>query len=326
MGIQIEIDYSWFIVFALVFVLLAFQLFPAFFGLNSTLSLLLGLLTTILFFASVLTHELSHSVVANRNNVPIKKIILFIFGGMASLSKEPTNPKVEFKIAIAGPITSLVLAALFIGLAWPLQYVLFPLAAAFEYLAIINFALAIFNLIPGYPLDGGRLFRAALWKKFGNLLKATKYAARGGVLVGYLLIVYGIFQLLVFGSLFGLIWLSFIGYFLITAARESVLQTVLTYTLHKVKVSELMSTKPLTVPTTMSVAELASKIFLDKKLLSVLVVEKNRVVGLISVDEVRKLSADNLSAVTVSEVMHRLAKQELLTENTPALKALQAMS
>lgn len=325
-GIQIEIDYSWFIIFALVFAALAFQFFPIVFNFSTLVSVILGLVTTLLFFTSVLIHELAHSIIANRNGVTIKKIILFIFGGMASLTSEPKKPGVEFRIALAGPMTSLVLAALFLGLAWLVQFVYFPLAAALEYLALINFVLAIFNLVPGYPLDGGRLLRAALWKKFGDIIRATRIAANAGVVVGYLLVLFGVFELLAFGSLFGLLWFGFIGFFLISAARESVLQTVLSQALAKVKVHDLMSKEALTAPANSQLVSVVDDIFLERKKESVLVTKLNKVTGLLSLEMVRRLPAQKVQGLKVEQVMHQLDRQEFLSPNMPALRALEAMS
>lgn len=225
-GVRIELDYSWFIIFFLIFFSLSFQYFPALYSFSTVVNVALGLGTTILFFASVLVHELAHSVVSNRSGLPIKKIILFIFGGVASLSREPCKPGVELKIAIAGPATSFILSGFFYLSATVIAPLSLPVTVAFHYLSIINFVLAAFNLVPGYPLDGGRILRSLLWMRM-SLERATVIAARAGMTVGFLLIAYGVFQLLYLGSLFGLIWLSLIGYFLITVARDSVTQTLL---------------------------------------------------------------------------------------------------
>ena len=324
-GIRIEIDYSWFLVFALVFYSLGFEFYPQVYGFQLSTSIWLGLFTTLLFFSSVLLHELAHSVVANRNGVVIKKIILFIFGGVASLTQEPKKPGVEFRIAAAGPLTSIILGGLFFGL----SLLVFPLSVtigvALQYLGIINWSLAVFNLVPGYPLDGGRLLRAALWKKFG-LERATTIAARFGVGVGYLIVLYGIAQLILFGNLLGLVWFGFIGFFLISAARESVLQVLLMAALNKVRVRDLLSPNPVVVDATSSVRKLVEDIMLGLKQQGSLVRAGNQIVGTVDVERVRRLPVKDLGRVPVSRVMYHLKAGELLKTSLSAARALQIMA
>jgi Zn-dependent protease/predicted transcriptional regulator len=325
LGIQIEIDYSWFIIVALVFFSLGFQFFPLVYGFSTSLSLALGALTTLLFFTSVLLHELSHSVVANRNGVRIKKIILFIFGGVASLTQEPTKPGVEFRIAIAGPLMSLLLSALFFAVGYFLPDTLFPLAVALQYLSVINLALALFNLIPGYPLDGGRLLRALLWHKL-NLERATIIASRVGVVVGYLIIAYGVFQFLYLGSVLGLIWFAFIGFFLISAARESVLQVLLMSTLGKITVRELMSHDIVSVRASMPLREVVERYILGEKQSGLLVTQNNLVVGEISIDLLRRFPVRKLSTSTAQDIMVPIKRKHFLRPSAPAAKVLQLMA
>ncbi len=331
-GITIELDYSWFIVFALVFYSLAFQFFPQVYGFNTTLSVLLGILTTLLFFSSVLTHELAHSVVANRNGVGIHKITLFIFGGVANLTQEPKHPGTELKIAIAGPLTSLGLSALFFGISALIAPLLPPLAVAFQYLSFINLALALFNLIPGYPLDGGRLLRAALWKKYDQV-KATRIAARFGIGVGYLIVAFGIFQFLVLGSVLALVWYGFIGYFLISAARESVLQVVLMSTLEKITARDLMSPRPVVVPSDTSLRDFVEKILLGQKVVGALVTQAgqingqaDQIIGEISLEQVRRVAVADLAKLTVKHAMQPVSQNHFLRLQTAAAKALQIMA
>jgi Zn-dependent protease len=225
LGIPIGINYTWFIVFALVTLSLATAYFPGRYpdwGAVGYWSV--GLLTSLLFFASVVVHELAHSAVALAWGIPVKSINLFIFGGVASISREPDRPLSEFLIAIAGPISSLLLAMGF-GVLWVAGEMLglTPLAALGLYLGGINLSLAVFNMIPGFPLDGGRVFRSLVWAWTGNLNRATRWAASTGRIVAVLMIVGGGVMFLTGDWTTGL-WLAFIGWFLDNAASQSAQQ------------------------------------------------------------------------------------------------------
>ncbi|MFH1003355.1 MAG: site-2 protease family protein, partial [Chloroflexota bacterium] len=223
LGIQIRIHYSWFIIFALVTVSLGWQAFPLDYPQWSPLlNWATALVTSLLFFSSVLAHELSHSLVGRANGVPIKSITLFIFGGVAQMTREAARPGAEFKMAVAGPGCSLVLGGLFALLGW-----LVPVGVVQEmasWLAYINIALAVFNLIPGFPLDGGRVFRSLVWRLSGNYRRATRIATLVGRGVGYLFMLGGL-AIVIFrpGGLdwFSGLWLAFIGWFLENAASAS---------------------------------------------------------------------------------------------------------
>jgi Zn-dependent protease len=224
-GIPIGINYTWFIVFALVTVSLATAYFPGNYAQWSTLGYWsIGLLTSVLFFVSVLIHELAHSVVAMAWGIPVKSITLFIFGGVAAIGREPDRPLSEFLIAIAGPIASLLLALGF-GLLWLVGQALSlaPLAALGFYLGGINLSLALFNMLPGFPLDGGRVFRSIVWAATGSMNRATRWAAGTGRAVAMLMIVGGAFLFLK-GNWSSGLWLAFIGWFLDNAASQSMQQ------------------------------------------------------------------------------------------------------
>jgi Zn-dependent protease len=224
-GIPIGVNYTWFIVFALVTMSLATGYFPSRYE-DWTLAgyVGVGLLTSVLFFASVLLHELAHSVVALAWGVPVKGITLFIFGGVANIGREPDRPLAEFLIAIAGPISSLMLALGFgiLGLAGQWLSVA-PLAGLGLYLATVNLWLALFNLIPGFPLDGGRVFRSVVWALTGNMNRATRWAATTGRVIAVLMIVGGGIMFLM-GNWSSGLWLAFIGWFLDSAASQSAQQ------------------------------------------------------------------------------------------------------
>jgi Zn-dependent protease len=240
MGIPIGLDYSWFLIFALLTWMLAINYYPSEYNnWSSLLYWFMGAVTAIMLFVSVLLHELGHSAVALRYKIPVRKITLFIFGGVAHLGSEPKSPMAEFRIAIAGPLVSLGLAGFFF-LMQPLVAETEPLAGLFKYLAYINFALVVFNLIPGYPLDGGRVFRAIVWAVTKNMRRATLIAANVGRGFGFLFIIYGVWEMLS-GNFSGGLWITFIGWFLDHAASTQVHQTMFQGLLSGHKVSQAMN-------------------------------------------------------------------------------------
>ena len=192
-GIPLRLHYTWFIIFALVtYSLVLYPLVePPYPPIEQRI--ILGILTSLLFFASILTHELAHSILAIRNNIPVKEITLFVFGGVSQITKEATSPRAELLIAIVGPLTSLALAGIFYGLHLLLAGTQQILAASLmQWLALINVILAVFNLIPGFPLDGGRIFRALVWQRTHDYHRATRIATNVGQGIAYALMAVGI--------------------------------------------------------------------------------------------------------------------------------------
>lgn len=218
LGIRFQLHYTWFFIFILVTVLLVYP------DLLKWQYWLIGIVTSLLFFASVVAHELAHGLAGRANNIPIESITLFLFGGVAQMSREPMRPTAELKMALAGPLCSLEIAGIF-GIIWLLlPYQAGPIATMILWLAIINGAMAVFNLIPGFPLDGGRILRSLLWYFTGNYFRSTRIAVRLGQGVGYLLMLGGI--LVPFLQPFGLswfegIWIVVIGWFVTNTASES---------------------------------------------------------------------------------------------------------
>ncbi len=238
-GIPIRLHISWFIIFFLVAWSLASGYFPLEYPDLPQMSYwLMGAATSLLFGVSVLAHELGHSFVAKRNKVPVRSVTLFVFGGIAQIEEEPKTPGAEFKIAIAGPLTSLLLGLLF-GALWLLDRSAPVLAAPSVWLARINLVLAAFNMIPGFPLDGGRVLRSLIWKINKDLHRATRIAAFSGQLVAFGFIAYGIFTLFT-GNFFNGLWLAFIGWFLQNAAAAAVGQSTLKESLRDVPVERVM--------------------------------------------------------------------------------------
>ena len=246
-NIPIRLHISWFIIFALVAWTLASGYFPAQApDLSKAQYLVVGALTSLLFGASVLAHELGHSFVALRNKVRVSRVTLFIFGGIAQIEEEPPTPRAEFWIAIAGPLTSLALGLGFgaLGLlAGPLAW----LSAPSLWLARINLVLAAFNLIPGFPLDGGRVLRAIVWQVKKDLKKATQIASTAGRVVAIGFIAYGVFIALT-GDFFNGLWIAFIGWFLQNAAAGAVTQMEVQETLKGVEVSQIMQRDVQSIP------------------------------------------------------------------------------
>ena len=248
-GIQISLDYTWFIIFALVAWTLSQGYFPSVVpGLAMWIYIAMGVVSSLLLFASILLHELSHSYVANRLGMDIRGITLFIFGGIAELSREPDDPRMELKIAIAGPIASGVLAILF----WLIKegltaMALFPLVASVcSYLVIINIVVVIFNMIPGFPLDGGRVLRAIWWMKSGDLQRATMVAGRVGKGFALFLIFFGILQTFT-GNIIGGLWMVFIGIFLQQAAESGYREVLIRNSLSGIRVGDVMTREVVTV-------------------------------------------------------------------------------
>ncbi len=240
-GIEIALDYSWFWVFLLVTFSFAYSLLPRLITDQSALFYLVyGLTGSLLFFLSIIIHELGHTLVAKRNNLEIKKITLFLFGGASNLTDEPPNAAAEFKMAVAGPLFSIIIGSIFIAIAAIINLFkpnvsILPLVFA---LGSINYGLAIFNLLPGFPLDGGRVLRSLIWWRTDDLLLSTRISSNFGKVLAVALILYGFWQIIVSGS-FGGFWLILVGFFLYQTAGNSYLQTLAILVLRKAKVGDI---------------------------------------------------------------------------------------
>jgi Zn-dependent protease/predicted transcriptional regulator len=302
LGIPIGLDYSWFLIFGLITWSLAASYFPAQYpDWPGMLYWITGLVTSLLFFASVLLHELGHAVVARRFGVPVRSITLFVFGGVAQIGQEPPSAGAEFWIALAGPVVSGALAVVFDGLrnaAVPAT----PLQALGTYLVYINAMLALFNLIPGYPLDGGRIFRAIVWEATHSLRRATQIAAGLGRLIAYLFIVIGVWQI-VTGHLFNGLWIVFIGWFLESAAASSGRQVAIHDLLAGHHVRELMIQDYPTLSPDLSLETLIHDHILATGRHSFPVVQDGRLMGLLTLDEIRTVPRAQWPATRVEAAM-----------------------
>lgn len=296
-GIQIRADYSWFVILALITWSFTANVVPLQFPeLGAFASIFIGIVMTILFFASLLLHELSHALYAKSRGLEINNITLFIFGGAAEIREEPDKPGQEFLMAFLGPLTSIVLAGMFIGLLLVGTTISFtPFIAIGGALAVINFFLALFNLLPGLPLDGGRMLRATAWKITNNKIKATKIAANGGKLLSYLLIALGFLQIMA-GALLGGVWLIFIALFLNAAAKTSYRHIIMKTELADIKVSDIMQAADMKDdrPAQLRPDDPIQKAvdMMNKKEASVLYVgDKGHAEGFITADSLRRLMA-----------------------------------
>lgn len=323
-GIPIELHVSWFLIFGLLTWSLASGLLPQEYPALSGVSLwLLGMVTSLLFFGSVLAHELGHSVLALRNNVPVRKITLFIFGGIAEIEKEPPTPGAEFRIAIAGPLVSLRLAAIFGGL-YLLDQAVPYLAAPSIWLARINLILAVFNMIPGFPLDGGRVLRAAIWQFSGNYRRATQIAASIGQIAAYGFIGFGIFEMFRGRFIDGL-WLVFIGSFLNNAASNSATLARVQESLTEQKVGQIMQREFPRVSALTSLQRLVDDYILSGGQPVVLVGDGIILQGVLTLNDITALPQRKWPLTVAQQVMspiHRLP--QVSTRNT-LWDALQTM-
>jgi Zn-dependent protease/predicted transcriptional regulator len=302
LGIPIRLHFSWFLIALLITWSLAAGYFPQTNPGWSTLTyLIVGAVASLLFFVSVLLHELGHSVLALREGVPVKSITLFIFGGVAQIGREPPTAGAEFRIAIAGPLTSLGLAAIFGGLGAVLSgYAV--IAAPLAYLGSINLLLAAFNMIPGFPLDGGRVLRAALWQFGGGYQNATRWAARTGQVIAFGFIGFGVLQFL-FGGLTNGLWLAFIGWYLNNAARASYQQVALQDMLSGLKARNVMIEQCAPVSSDVRLDRLVEDHVLKGNERCFFVSESDDAQGVITLEDVKGVSRTQRERLTAGQVM-----------------------
>jgi Zn-dependent protease/CBS domain-containing protein len=302
-GISIDINYSWLIILVLLTFSLATTWFPqTITGASALTYWILGLIAALLLFASVLAHELAHSFVARARGLSVKSITLFIFGGVSNIEQEPQNAGVEFQVAVVGPLTSLIIGAVAWALALATRGVSAPVTAVLGYLGISNLLLGVFNLIPGFPLDGGRVLRSILWAATGSLRKATQWASRVGQVVAFLFIFYGILQFFT-GNVLGGIWIGFIGWFLLSAAQTANQQVMLETMLRGVTVGNLMSPPPEPVPASNSIEQVVYEYMMPRGVRAVPVVDDGRLVGMLTLGSVRDLPREQWASVPLRQVM-----------------------
>jgi Zn-dependent protease/CBS domain-containing protein len=306
-GIPIDLDYSWFLIAALITWMLAVNYYPAEFkGGTSVEYWLMGAVTAVLFFGSIVVHELAHSWVALRYKIPVRRITLFIFGGVSQIAGEPASAGSEFLIAVVGPLTSFALAALFL-FSEPFLVKVPPALALAKYLALINGILGLFNLIPGFPLDGGRVFRAIVWGVNKNFRRATLIAASTGRFFGFLFIVSGVWQVLRGGVINGL-WIAFIGWFLESAAGAQVQQQMVQGLLVGHKVSEAMGNSCAHVSGDTPLQKLVDEQVLTHGRRCFLVDQGGRAVGLLTLHNMKEIPRHSWTTITAAQSMVPLEK------------------
>jgi len=324
LGIPIGLDYSWFLIFALLTWMLAVSYFPQeFHDWPPMLYWVMGAITAIMLFVCVLLHELGHSVVARQFKVPVRSITLFIFGGVAQIGTEPPSALAEFLIAIAGPIVSFVLAALFTFVK-PMVAGIEPLWALAKYLAWINMALVLFNLIPGFPLDGGRVFRAIVWAVTNNMRRATLIAANVGRFFGFLFIFVGVWQMFS-GNFGGGLWIAFIGWFLDSAASSQIYQVMFQGLLAGHKVAQAMSGRCGAVPADLTLQQLVDEHILGTGQRCFLVTRGDDTVGMMTLHRIKEVPRSAWATTTASQVMLPLESMKRITPDTEVWTALQQM-
>jgi Zn-dependent protease len=326
-GIPLKIHVSWLVVFGLVSWALAGSYFPAVIpDLPAWSYWIQALVAAAMLFVSVILHELGHSLMARRHGVPIAGITLFVFGGVSEMKEEPRRPGQEFQIAIIGPAISLVLAGVFAVLTGLAARGAPPTAAVaiLGYLAWINLLLAIFNLVPAFPMDGGRVLRAALWGWLGDLARATNIAARVGRVVAFMILILGVLQL--FGGNFGGLWLVLIGWFIMQAGTAGAAQATLRQGLGQLRVRDVMATEVKVVEAGMSVADLIEQCFLRHTYGGYPVEREGRVVGLVTLRELRDVSPERRRETLVQGVMVPLSDALVIDGEASAVDAFNRMA
>ena len=324
-GIDISVHVSWLIILVLLTWSLATGWFPRLYpGWPTATYWIVGLISAVLLFVSVLLHELAHSLVARGRGLPVKNITLFIFGGVSNLEQEPASPGVEFQMAAVGPLTSLLIGGLSLLLFLALKGSSPQVEAVCLYLGIANLLLGLFNLIPGFPLDGGRVLRSILWKITGSPRKATRIASGAGQIMAYLLILWGIWQFFV-GNILDGIWIGFIGWFLLTAAQSANAQAMLQSMFRGVTVGQVMRGTPTTVPATISLQKLVDEYFLPSGLRTAFVTQGDRLAGMITLGDIRHVLREQWGQTPVGLVMiplerlHAVWPQQNLNDVLPLM-------
>lgn len=341
-GITIGVDPTWLIIFVLITWNLAFGLFPQIQpGWSQPLVWAVSIAASLLFFGSVLAHEFAHSLVAKARGLPVNRITLFLFGGVSNLEKEPESPFTEFVMAIVGPATSIVLGAVFLAIfsligndilmsANPVAAfrTLDPISTLLLWLGQVSILVGLFNLIPGFPLDGGRVLRSVIWALTGKLRQATKIASLIGDVVAYsfmligLIMVFGV-NVPVFGTgLIGGIWIFFIGWLLNNLSSRSYEQVVLKDLLSGVLVSKIMTNDFIAVPSNITLSELVDRFMLKTEKKTFPVVNNGKFLGIVTVEDIFKTPRENWQEEIVSQVMTEAKDVSTVTPKTEASNAV----
>lgn len=319
-GFPVEVDWTWFVIFALVVWAIkgALTRFVAP-GSSDWLLVAIGVVGALLFFASLIGHELAHSYVARKQGIPIAGITLFVFGGVARMKSEPGSPQDELKMALAGPLFSLVAAAFF-WLVWGAQFLPQVWNQLFFYLAAANLVVALFNLVPAFPTDGGRALRAVVWAWTGNLQAATRVAAGFGQAFGWLLVFYGVFLILM--RQWGGIWYALIGLFLQNAAQSAVQQAHWQRAMSGLLVRDLMNRNPVALSPEATVDEAVHDYFLREPVEALPVAQDGQVLGVLNVSDLREVDRAEWGVRTVGQIMNPIPERCYVAPDADAWEAL----
>ncbi len=324
-GIEIGVNYSWFIILFLT----TFFMWNTYHSEHpewpASWQIITAIVTSFLFFASLLAHELSHSLLALAKGLPVHSITLFIFGGVSRIEKEAMNAATEFWVGGIGPISSAVIAGLFYLLEIIIGDPDSPMGAMASWLAVINLSLALFNLIPGFPLDGGRMLRALIWWMTGSLHKATRVASAIGQGFAYLLIVGGIIFVFAAGQLFGGLWTSFIGWFLLDAARSSEQAMVFERAMKGARARDVMSADVPTVPAEISLSDFFDDYLIRTGRRCFIVMSSGRLVGLMTTHELKAVPRELWTTVIVGQMMKPFETMRWVEPNAELRQVLEVM-
>ncbi len=328
LGFKVDIDLTWLVLAVLIVWSLAKGLFPAYYkGFSDATYWWMGIAGAVGLFVSIVFHEFCHSLVARHYGLPIKGITLFIFGGVAEMSDEPESPKVEFLMAIMGPVSSVILGLVFGAIAFAGRKAVWPgaITGVLAYLAWLNLVLAGFNLLPAFPLDGGRVLRSILWKVKGNLRWATRIAAGLGSGIGMILIMLGIVTFIM-GGFIGGMWYFLIGMFIRWASQSSYRQLLIRNALAGEQISHFMKTDPVTIPSSTSIEQLVNDYFYKFHYKMFPIADNGDLKGCIETRQVKDMPRDQWAAHTVSEVAEPCSETNTISPQTDAMKVLSQMN
>lgn len=329
-GISIGLHYSWFIIAFLITLSLIGRFSAVMPKWSSATVWSAAIVTGLLFFVALLLHELAHSLLAKSRGLRVRAITLFALGGVSQIESEAPDAKSEFWIAIVGPLASLVIGVVCLLLARSTGWILnseprTPISAVLVWLGYINLMLAAFNLVPGYPLDGGRVLRALIWWNTHSIDRSTRIAARVGQVVAFLFIFLGLYQFFL-GKNFGGLWLAFIGWFLLDASRSSYAQVEITEGIRDRRVSDIMDHDFSAVEAHLSLQDFVHRYLLASGRRCFVVVQNNNLAGLITTKEVSGVERDRWPQTSVQSVMRPLSQLRTVMPDTPAIRALEIMS
>lgn len=325
-GIPIGLHYSWFLIALLIVFSLSAQFHETNAGWSNGLVVALAIATAVLFFVSLLLHELAHSLVATSNGLAVREITLFALGGVSQIEKNPASAKIEFWMALVGPLTSAVIGVFCLAVARAIGGEAdHPWMAMLDWLGYINLALAGFNLIPGYPLDGGRVLRSIIWWKTGDADRSTRVAAKVGQLVALAFIAIGIFRFFG-GAGIGGLWIAFIGWFLLQASRDSYVQVGLTHDLKGVRVADVMTRDCPTVDGFLNVQNFVEEELLRTGRRCFIVMQKGEMAGLVTPHEVKEVDRAKWPFTTLYDIMRPLEEVRSVSSEASLVSALELMS